>query len=143
MMTGSTRTVGHAARTVQWFASAGYAPYKIDSSAQLNGIDTINRAITLGGDYQPSETWRLGAAVSYSRGSTEFGNDSGGFETQLTSVGAYARKSYARVYTFISGGYGQFEAWGSGGRCEGVLTISALGPQNAQSHQCRRFRRVR
>jgi outer membrane lipase/esterase len=99
---------GHAARTLQWFASAGYAPYKIDSSGQLNGVDAINRAITFGGDYQPSETWGFGAAVSHSRGTTDFGNDSGGFDTKLTSVGVYGRKSYERVYTFISGSYGRF-----------------------------------
>jgi outer membrane lipase/esterase len=100
---------GHEARTVQWFASAGYAPYKIDSSGQLNGIDTINRAITLGGDYQPSDTWGFGAAVSHSRGTADFGNESGSFDTKLTSVGAYARKSYGRVYTFVGGSYGQFD----------------------------------
>ena len=80
----------HPARSVQWYGGASYAPYKIDSSGQLNGIDAINRAIAVGADYQLSETHGVGAVVSYTRSNTEFGNNSGSFKTRLTSLGLYA-----------------------------------------------------
>jgi len=102
------RNGGHAARTVQWYGGAGYAPYQIDSSDQLNGIDATNKAVTLGADYQVSENRGVGAALSYTNANTDFGNNSGSFKTKLISLSVYGRSSYGPLYIHIGGSYGRF-----------------------------------
>jgi outer membrane lipase/esterase len=98
----------HAPRTVQWYAGAEYVPYKLDSSGQLNGIDSANKAATIGADYQFSVNGAAGAALSYTRAKTDFGNNSGNFKTKLTSLGVYGRRPFGPFYTYISGSYGRF-----------------------------------
>ncbi len=100
---------GHAARTFEWYGSASYAPYKIDSSGQLNAIDATNKAVIVGADYQLSETDGLGAVLSYTGADIGFGNNSGSFETKLTAVDAYGRSSFGPLYAYVSGAYGRFD----------------------------------
>ena len=96
----------HAARTFELFGGVSYQPYSIDSSGQLNGIDTQNKEASVGVDYQLSETAGIGGVVSHTHANTSFGNDTGSFKTKLTSVGGYGRATFGRLYTFASGSFG-------------------------------------
>lgn len=97
---------GHAIRTLELFGGVSYAPYKIDSSGQLNGVDTKNRSLTIGGDYQLSEAAGIGAVVSHTDAGTNFGNNTGSFDMALTSIGGYGRVNFRQFYGFGTGNFG-------------------------------------
>jgi outer membrane lipase/esterase len=96
----------HAVRSWELFGAAGYTPYKIGSSSQLNGIDTENKDVTIGLDFQAYEFGGLGIALSQTHANTSFGNESGSFMTDLTSLSAYARAGVGVLYAYASGTYG-------------------------------------
>jgi outer membrane lipase/esterase len=99
-------TVPNAAETLDLFAGGGYMPYKIDSSEQLNGVDTKNKDVTIGADYQLSQTGGAGIAVSYTSANGNFGNQTGSFRSKLTSLGIYGRAGFGHAYAFADGSYG-------------------------------------
>jgi outer membrane lipase/esterase len=100
---------GHEVRTVALYGSADYSAYKIDSSGQLNGIDTGNKAVTAGVDFQLSNSSGIGGVLSSTDAQTDFGNNGGSFTTGLTTVGVYGRHSYGPLYTYVTGMYGSFD----------------------------------
>jgi outer membrane lipase/esterase len=102
-------TGAHAVATAEFFGGAGYTPYTVSSDNQRNGIDAKNADAYIGVDYQTSASGGVGVVVSYSGGDTDFGNNTGKFNTDLTSLGIYGRGSYGPLYTFINGTYGAFD----------------------------------
>jgi outer membrane lipase/esterase len=86
--------------------AAGYMPFKIGSSGQLNGIDTQNKDFSFGADYQFSGIIGGGVVLSHTHANTNFGNQSGSFKKKITSLDAYGRARMGRIYTFATGGYG-------------------------------------
>jgi outer membrane lipase/esterase len=102
-------TGAHAPGTVDWFGGGGYTPYTVSSNNQRNGIDTQNATGEIGTDFQINDHSGVGVVLSYSGGNTDFGNNTGKFDTQLTSIGMYGRASYGPIYTFGNATYGAFQ----------------------------------
>ncbi len=102
-------TGSHAPGTVDWFGGGGYTPYTVSSNNQRNGIETHDGTGEIGTDFQVSPNVGVGAVLSYSGGNTDFGNNSGKFDTSLTSIGIYFRGAQGPLYTFANGTYGSFD----------------------------------
>ena len=96
----------HAVGTAEYFGGAVYSPYDISSNGQRNGIDAKSTGVSAGVDYQVSDSGGVGVVLAYSDGTSDFGNNTGNFKTQLTSLNAYGRSSYGPGYVFVSGGFG-------------------------------------
>jgi outer membrane lipase/esterase len=102
-------TGAHAPGTVDWFGGGGYTPYTVSSNDQRNGINSHDGTGEIGTDYQISPTSGVGVVLSYSGGNTDFGNNTGKFDTSMESIGLYARASYGPIYTFVNGTYSAFD----------------------------------